>query len=141
MKLRRQFKKETGMDTKTTIWIPRAKDTLRGGDETGFRCRHCGFVAAYVGAGSFHRNHCPRCLHSVHLDDEPGDRASTCLGLMEPIAVWVRRDGEWALIHRCQDCGALASNRIGADDNEALLLSLAVRALAQPPFSLDRYEP
>ena len=26
---------------------------------------------------------------------------------MEPIAVWVRRGGEWAVIHRCRRCGAL----------------------------------
>ena len=31
---------------------------------------------------------------------------------MEPIAVWVRKNGEWAIIHRCKVCGALSSNRI-----------------------------
>ena len=36
---------------------------------------------------------------------------------MEPIAVWVRKNGEWAIIHRCKICGALSSNRIAADDN------------------------
>ena len=24
---------------------------------------------------------------------------------MEPIGVWVRKNGEWALIHRCKRCG------------------------------------
>jgi ribosome biogenesis GTPase len=56
---------------------------------------------------------------------------------MEAIAVWVRRGGEWALVHRCRDCGKLASNRIAADDNEALLLSLAVRPLSRLPFPLE----
>jgi ribosome biogenesis GTPase / thiamine phosphate phosphatase len=59
-------------------------------------------------------------------------------GRMEPVAVWVRNGGEWAVIHRCNDCGTLHSNRIAADDNEALLLALAVRPLAQPPFPLER---
>lgn len=85
-------------------------------------------------------NHCPRCLSSVHLDDEPGDRASDCGGTMEPVAVWVRRGGEWAVIHRCRVCGVLHSNRTAADDNPALLLSLAVKPLASPPFPLSRLE-
>lgn len=44
---------------------------------------------------------------------------------MEPISIYVRPDGEWALIHRCKKCGELKINRIAADDNEYLLLSLA----------------
>lgn len=57
---------------------------------------------------------------------------------MEPIAVWVRKGGEWAIIHRCRLCGALSSNRIASDDNGPLLLSLAAKPLANPPFPLDR---
>lgn len=57
---------------------------------------------------------------------------------MEPVAVWVRRGGEWALIHRCQRCGELRSNRIAGDDNELVLVSLAVRAISQTPFPLER---
>lgn len=90
------------------------------------------------GAGTEHRNHCPNCLCSVHLDIEPGDREADCGGLMEPITVWVRKSGEWAVIHRCNKCGALSSNRTAADDNPTLLLSVAVRPLARPPFPLDR---
>jgi hypothetical protein len=57
---------------------------------------------------------------------------------MEPLAVWVRHDGEWALLHRCTRCGAIRSNRIAGDDNELALMSLAVRPLARPPFPLDQ---
>jgi ribosome biogenesis GTPase len=106
--------------------------------QAGFECRNCGESVPAEGAGSEHRNHCPRCLHSVHLDSKPGDRAAGCGGTMEPVAVWVRRGGEWAVIHRCRTCGQFGSNRIAADDNEVLLMSLAVRPLAQPPFPLDR---
>lgn len=87
-------------------------------------------------AGSQHRNHCPRCLSSVHVDDSPGDRASLCGGTMDPISVWVRKNGEWAIIHRCRSCGALSSNRIAADDNPMLLMSIATKPLAFPPFPL-----
>jgi len=59
---------------------------------------------------------------------------------MEPIAVWVRKDGEWAIVHRCRKCGIVRTNRIAGDDNEIVLMSLAVRPLARPPFPLDRLD-
>ena len=103
-----------------------------------FTCANCGRAVSLHTAGSEHRNHCPQCLHSVHLDSVPGDRAACCGGVMEPVTVWVRGRGEWALVHRCRSCGRLSSNRIAGDDNEVLLLSLAVRPLSAPPFPLDR---
>jgi RNHCP domain-containing protein len=88
--------------------------------------------------GTRHRNHCPSCLWSRHLDDHvPGDRAADCGGAMEPIAVCVRSDGEWALIHRCGGCATVRLNRIAGDDNPLVLMQLAVRPLAQPPFPLE----
>ena len=56
---------------------------------------------------------------------------------MEPIAVWVRADGEWALVHRCGECATVHVNRIAGDDNPLMLMRLAVRPLAQPPFPLE----
>lgn len=91
-------------------------------------------------AGTQHRNHCPNCLTSLHLDNEPGDRAADCGGQMEPVAVRVRKGGKWAIIHRCRLCGKLTSNRIAADDNPMLLMSIAMRPLYTPPFPLERIE-
>ena len=54
-----------------------------------FTCKVCGRLCTPENAGSGHRNHCPNCLSSLHVDIEPGDRASDCGGIMEPIAVWV----------------------------------------------------
>lgn len=105
-----------------------------------FTCRVCGRLVTSGGAGSGHRNHCPNCLSSLHLDDEPGDRAAECGGIMEPVAVWVRKTGEWALIHRCKRCGQLSSNRIAADDNPMKLMSIAMKPLSLPPFPLERIE-
>ena len=56
-----------------------------------FTCKVCGRLCTPENAGSDHRNHCPNCLSSLHLDIEPGDRASDCGGIMEPITVWVRK--------------------------------------------------
>jgi hypothetical protein len=53
---------------------------------------------------------------------------------MEPIAVCVRGDSEWALVHRCNGCATVHVNRIAGDDNPLMLMRLAVRTLAQPPF-------
>ena len=58
---------------------------------------------------------------------------------MEPVAVWVRKGGEWAIIDRCRLCGKLASNRIAADDNPMLLMSIAMRPLCTPPFPLGAH--
>ena len=100
-----------------------------------FTCKNCGNTVVPEGAGSDHRNHCPYCLFSLHLDQEPGDRASDCHGRMEPIGVWVRKNGEWALIHRCTVCGKLDSNRVAADDNPMKLLSIAMKPFANPILS------
>jgi hypothetical protein len=56
---------------------------------------------------------------------------------MEPIAVAVRGDGEWVLIHRCSGCDALSANRTAGDDNPLLLVRTAVRPLVQAPFPLE----
>ena len=75
-------------------------------------------------------------MWSKHLDVHPGDREADCGGMMEPIAISVRKNGEWSIIHCCRRCGALDANRIAGDDNELVLLSLAVKPLADTPFPL-----
>lgn len=105
-----------------------------------FTCKVCGREIVPYGAGSEHRNHCPNCLSSLHVDDAPGDRASECGGIMEPIGVWVRKSGEWAVIHRCRRCGTLHSNRAAADDNPMKLMSIALKPLTLPPFPIERIE-
>ena len=105
-----------------------------------FTCKKCGREVFPDGAGSDHRNHCPNCLASLHVDDQPGDRASDCGGRMEPIAVWVKRNGEWSIIHKCRICGKIAANRIAADDNPMMLMSIAMKPISAPPFPLERIE-
>ena len=103
-----------------------------------FSCKVCGWPVVSAGAGSSHRNHCPNCLSSIHLDNEPGDRRSECHGRMDPIGVWVRKNGEWAVIHRCRCCGKICSNRTAADDNPMKLMALAMRPFGSHGISRGR---
>ena len=79
----------------------------------------------------------PQLPVQSHLDQEPGDRASDCHGRMEPIGVWVRKNGEWAILHRCQRCGKIGSNRIAADDNPMKLMALAMRPFGSSAISRE----
>lgn len=106
-----------------------------------FLCSHCGFAVPTIVPGTRHRNHCPICLWSRHLDETPGDRAAECGGLMEPIAIASRPDGEWTIVHRCAACRELRRNRIAGDDDPIALMSLAVRPLARPPFPMTALLP
>ncbi|UYV13640.1 MAG: RNHCP domain-containing protein [Phycisphaera sp.] len=119
---------------------PRPRHGRRDESE-GFTCINCRAHVTGSAWGTKQRNHCPACLHSKHVDDTPGDRASPCGGTMEPIAVAVRSSsddaGEWVLVHRCARCSVLKVNRIAGDDDERSLLALALRPLARPAFPID----
>ncbi|MEM1330877.1 MAG: RNHCP domain-containing protein [Planctomycetota bacterium] len=107
-------------------------------DERGdFVCSHCKSHVPGVSFGTKHRNHCPLCLWSRHVDESPGDRACLCRAPMEPIAIAVREGDEWAIVHRCTACGAVRTNRIAGDDDEMALLALALRPLARPAFPIE----
>jgi predicted RNA-binding Zn-ribbon protein involved in translation (DUF1610 family) len=87
-----------------------------------FTCGSCGAdVPAGLGAD---RNHCPRCLRSLHVDVVPGDRAERCGGLMDAAGLF-RRGGVEVLRHRCGRCGAERVVRVAEDDDRDALLALA----------------
>lgn len=79
-------------------------------ENEGFLCAHCGQPVLPLSNGSY-RNHCPRCLHSVHVDRIPGDRASRCGGLMAPVGLRFSGAKGWQIVHRCKICGAIRPNR------------------------------
>lgn len=90
-----------------------------------FTCGHCGRFVGPLPSGGRNRNHCPFCLYSRHVDAErSGDRASLCKGMMEPIGVFERPNGEEVIVHRCVKCGFERFNRVGADDDEAQVAAL-----------------
>lgn len=53
---------------------------------------------------------------------------STCGCRMEPIGRFQRRNGEHVLIHRCLGCGFERFNRIAADDDIDIVLTLPLLA-------------
>ncbi|HEX8732550.1 MAG TPA: RNHCP domain-containing protein, partial [Ktedonobacterales bacterium] len=90
-----------------------------------FTCGHCGRFVGALPSGGRNRNHCPFCLYSRHVDAErSGDRASPCKGMMEPVGVFERPNGEEVIVHHCVKCGFERFNRVGADDDEALVAAL-----------------
>jgi hypothetical protein len=92
-----------------------------------FKCRHCRQFIVPLPSGGKQRNHCPFCLYSRHVDgNTTGDRMSTCGASMQPIGCFQRAKGEFVIVHRCLDCGFERFNRIAADDDFDLVLSLPV---------------
>jgi len=73
-------------------------------ENTGFICANCKAEVLAATNGSY-RNHCPFCLHSIHIDVEPGDRASTCLAVMAPISLRHNTKKGWQILHKCTHCG------------------------------------
>ncbi|GAA2071621.1 RNHCP domain-containing protein [Streptomyces albiaxialis] len=109
-----------------------------GAPRTGtFTCVRCGLTVTRLDPDDRVRNHCPSCLHSRHVTDHVEGGASDCRSRMSPIAIAVLRDGAWMVIHRCTRCDELTSNPVSPDDNHLILMRMAVRPLAQPPFPLE----
>ena len=110
-----------------------------GPPSESFDCNHCRRTVPLVSHGTKHRNHCPWCLWSLHVarSRTQHDRESSCHGPMAPIAIAVDEGGEWSLVHRCQTCGEVRTNRVAGDDETISLLCLALRPLAKLPFPID----
>ena len=113
------------------------KDRKRQADN-GFRCCHCAKEISSSGlVGTKHRNHCPYCLWSKHLDlKKSGDRKSSCKKEMSPIGLTFKHEGmdkykkikqgELMLVHRCSNlnCKKISINRIAGDDNPETILRI-----------------
>jgi hypothetical protein len=102
-----------------------------------FTCLACGLVVAELAPDDSRRNHCPSCLCSRHTVDQRERGHSECGGRMTPLSIAALRTGRWALVHRCVRCGELSLHQVSTDDNQLILMRLAVRPLAEPPFPLE----
>ena len=101
-------------------------------NDSGFVCAHCGRQVEPLGYTS--RNHCPFCLWSLHVDENPGDRASDCGGGLEPISAVPDAKKGYIIIHRCVKCGAIRRNKAAHEakvqpDDIGLILRLTANGV------------
>lgn len=85
-----------------------------------FVCENCG--ERVVGDG--YTDHCPKCLFGKHVDEEfPGDRASECRGLMEPMKS-TYKSGYFRIYYKCSRCRHEFWVKATEDDKNELLIKL-----------------
>jgi DNA-directed RNA polymerase subunit RPC12/RpoP len=93
-----------------------------------FTCVKCKKHVLPLQNGSY-RNHCPFCLVSIHVDNEPGDRQSLCKELMLPHRIVYHGKKGWQIVHQCQTCGHEKANKIATGciqpDNWDLIIQLS----------------
>ena len=93
-------------------------------NDNSFVCENCGKQVDKLKYTS--RNHCNHCLHSLHVDNDPGDRANECKGLMKPIGLeYNSNKGGYIIIHRCSKCGEIKKNKSSEDDDYKEILKLS----------------
>ena len=68
------------------------------------------------------------------MDVNPGDRANSCGGQMEPIAAQPDAKKGFVILHRCERCGAIRRNRAAHEaavqpDNKRLLIALTAKPM------------
>ena len=91
-------------------------------NDEGFICEHCGAKVSKLEYTS--RDHCNKCLYSLHIDINPGDRQNLCGGLLVPIDVEIDRKKGYVIVYKCKKCGQVHRNRAAQDDNFEAILSL-----------------
>ena len=96
-------------------------------NDSGFICANCGREVLPLGYTS--RNHCPFCLHSLHVDINPGDRANSCGGILVPIKAEPDPRRGYIIIHRCRKCAETVRNKSAHEakvqpDNIGLIIKL-----------------
>ena len=85
-----------------------------------FNCAHCGAVVH----GNGYTNHCPHCLWSQHVDNNPGDRASDCGGMMRPISV-IADGTRFIITHQCEKCGKTKRQHTADNDDMDTIIKLS----------------
>lgn len=91
-------------------------------NDNGFICRNCGKEVKPLGYTS--RDHCPYCLHSIHIDIVPGDRANTCLGTLVPTSIEPNAKKGYIISYKCDKCGEIKRNKSAEDDDFNVMLSI-----------------
>lgn len=90
--------------------------------DDSFKCENCGKKVAKLGYTA--RDHCPFCLYSKHVDNNPGDRMCTCKGMLIPIGI-EKFKSTFKIIYKCEKCGMMHKNIMATDDDMNLIIALS----------------
>lgn len=90
--------------------------------DENFKCEVCGNEVKKLGYTA--RDHCPKCLSSKHLDNNPGDRKSNCHGILKPIAIETSKKDNYKIVYVCDKCGEIKKNKVASDDNMDLIIEI-----------------
>lgn len=101
-------------------------------NDNAFVCLHCGAHVLPLGYTS--RDHCNKCLASIHVDINPGDRSNTCQGLMFPVDVEIDNKKGYKIKYVCSKCGATHNNKSAIDDNFKTILSVMNHTYSKDKF-------
>lgn len=83
-------------------------------NNVGFSCQFCGSEVKPLERGN--RDHCPKCLCSLHVDIAPGDRANPCKGKLQPLDI-IMRNGKTQIRYNCEKCRQVVYCETAKDDN------------------------
>ena len=90
--------------------------------DEAFICENCGMEVKPLGYTA--RDHCPYCLHSKHVDINPGDRANPCKGLLVPIGIEKFKD-TYKILYKCRKCHQNHKNIIARDDDMEEIIKIS----------------
>ena len=99
-------------------------------NDNEFICVCCGNLVKPLGYTS--RDHCNKCLCSIHVDINPGDRANQCKGILKPIDVSINSKKGYVINYQCTKCGKLHNNKSADDDSFKTILSVMNKTYVLP---------
>lgn len=103
-------------------------------NDNSFICACCGKAVSPLGYTS--RDHCPKCLTSLHVDINPGDRENPCKGLMIPIDILTSSKG-YIIQYKCSKCNQTHNNKTADDDSFKTILTVMNKTYNVNNFKSD----
>lgn len=91
-------------------------------NDEGFVCANCGAKIKPLGYTS--RDHCSKCLCSLHIDIMPGDRQNECMGLLVPVDIETNSQKGYIIVYKCDKCGKIHKNKFAQDDDKNTLIKI-----------------
>ncbi len=89
--------------------------------DENFICHVCGKSVSKLSYTA--RDHCPYCLSSIHVDNNPGDRECNCHGTLEPIGVLPFKN-TYKIVYKCKKCSMIKRNVMAKDDDMNVIIKL-----------------